>query len=198
MHRMCFLFRQRQSVHLQLHRCMRYCGVWVGAILRQLVFDRGQRYSGSNGSWSGRQISADCRTAWAHVSGNIPSHREQPHGGYTGSGRYAQKYWVYFNVNAWYEDCHHQDLTAVRPSHCYNGNYWAGKTFILGESTEHFECKSDRGIYNFFYQFFVSDSTLWGLLWQKQVWRAGTVSYIPQYLWDVITCPCPWYLLLAH
>ena len=33
---------------------------------------------------------------------------------------------------------------------------------------------------------------------QKQVSRAGTSNYIPQYLWDIITCPCPWYLLLAH
>ena len=51
--------------------------------------------------------------------------------------------------------------------------------------------------------------TLWGLLpmthmhmwWivcQKQVSRAGTSNYIPQILWDVITCPCPWYLPLAH
>ena len=32
----------------------------------------------------------------------------------------------------------------------------------------------------------------------KQVSRAGTNNYIPQILWDVITCPCPWYLLLAH
>ena len=29
---------------------------------------------------------------------------------------------------------------------------------------------------------------------QKQVSWAGTSNYIPQYLWDVITCPCPWYL----
>ena len=28
----------------------------------------------------------------------------------------------------------------------------------------------------------------------KQVLRAGTSNYIPQFLWDVITCPCPWYL----
>ena len=28
-----------------------------------------------------------------------------------------------------------------------------------------------------------------------QVSRAGTSNYIPQYLCDVITCPCPWYLL---
>ena len=30
----------------------------------------------------------------------------------------------------------------------------------------------------------------------KQVSRAGTSNYIPQYLWDVITCPSPWYLPL--
>ena len=28
-------------------------------------------------------------------------------------------------------------------------------------------------------------------------WKAIS-NYIRQYLWDVITCPCPWYLLLAH
>ena len=32
---------------------------------------------------------------------------------------------------------------------------------------------------------------------QKHVWRAGTSNYIPQILWDVITFPCPWCLLLA-
>ena len=31
---------------------------------------------------------------------------------------------------------------------------------------------------------------------QKQASRAGTSNYIPQILWDVITCPYPWYLLL--
>ena len=34
-----------------------------------------------------------------------------------------------------------------------------------------------------------------GVLCQKQVSRAGTSNYTLQYLWDVITCPCPWYLL---
>ena len=32
---------------------------------------------------------------------------------------------------------------------------------------------------------------IWGLVYQKQVSRAGTCNYIPQYLWDVITSPCP-------
>ena len=27
--------------------------------------------------------------------------------------------------------------------------------------------------------------------------KAGSKNYIPLYLWDVITCPCPWYLPLA-
>ena len=36
------------------------------------------------------------------------------------------------------------------------------------------------------------------MLGQKQVWAARTSKYIPQILWDVITCPCPWYLLLAQ
>ena len=38
----------------------------------------------------------------------------------------------------------------------------------------------------------------WVLVHQMQVSRAGTSNYIPQILWDVITSPCPWYLLLAH
>ena len=43
-----------------------------------------------------------------------------------------------------------------------------------------------------------SCAVTWGLVCQKQVSRAGTSNYIRQTLWDVITCPCPWYLLLAH
>ena len=38
----------------------------------------------------------------------------------------------------------------------------------------------------------------WGLVCQKKVSRAWTSNYIPQYLWDVITSPCPWYLLLCN
>ena len=44
----------------------------------------------------------------------------------------------------------------------------------------------------------VSKKMLWGLVCQMQVSRAGTSNYITQYLWDVITCPCPWYLHLAQ
>ena len=28
--------------------------------------------------------------------------------------------------------------------------------------------------------------------------KGGTSNHIPQYMWDVITCPCHWYLLLAR
>ena len=41
-------------------------------------------------------------------------------------------------------------------------------------------------------------SDICGGVYQKQVLRAGTRDYIPQYLWKVITCTCPRYLLLAH
>ena len=34
--------------------------------------------------------------------------------------------------------------------------------------------------------------------YQKQVSRTGTSNYILQILWDAITCPCHWYLLLAQ
>ena len=37
-----------------------------------------------------------------------------------------------------------------------------------------------------------------GVLCQNQAPSAGTCNYIPQYLWDVIICPCSWYLLLAQ
>ena len=37
-----------------------------------------------------------------------------------------------------------------------------------------------------------------GVFCQKKVSRTRTSNYIPQYLWDVITCRCPWYLLLAQ
>ena len=36
------------------------------------------------------------------------------------------------------------------------------------------------------------------VLWQKQVSRPWKINNIPQILWDMITCPCSWYLLLAH
>ena len=38
----------------------------------------------------------------------------------------------------------------------------------------------------------------WGLVRQKQVSRTWTNNYISQVMWDVIVCPCPWYLLRAH
>ena len=49
----------------------------------------------------------------------------------------------------------------------------------------------------------LSHELLWhvarrGLVCQKQVSRTGASNYIPQILWDVITCPCPWYLRLAR
>ena len=39
-----------------------------------------------------------------------------------------------------------------------------------------------------------------GLVCQKQVSRAGTSNYITKYkyLWEVITCPCPWNPLLTY
>ena len=39
---------------------------------------------------------------------------------------------------------------------------------------------------------------IWGVLWLKHVARAETSNYMQQCLWDVITCPCPWYLFLAQ
>ena len=39
---------------------------------------------------------------------------------------------------------------------------------------------------------------IWGHVCQRPVSRAGSSNSIPQYLWGVISCPCPWYLLLGH
>ena len=38
----------------------------------------------------------------------------------------------------------------------------------------------------------------WCFVSKKQASRAGTSNYIPQCLWDIITCPCPGYVLLTH
>ena len=38
----------------------------------------------------------------------------------------------------------------------------------------------------------------WWLVRQNQVPRARTSNYIPHILWDVISRPCSWYLLLTH
>ena len=43
----------------------------------------------------------------------------------------------------------------------------------------------------------LSGHQIWGLVCRKQMRRAGTSNYTPQYLWGVITWPCTWYLLLA-
>ena len=41
---------------------------------------------------------------------------------------------------------------------------------------------------------------MWSIVpeFQKEVPRAGTSNYTPQIIWDLITCPCPWYLHLAQ
>ena len=38
----------------------------------------------------------------------------------------------------------------------------------------------------------------WGVLWLKQVSREGTNHLIPQYMWDVSNCACPWKLSPAQ
>ena len=38
----------------------------------------------------------------------------------------------------------------------------------------------------------------WGSVCYKQVYRTCIRNYMLQYMWDVITYPCPRYLLLAH
>ena len=45
---------------------------------------------------------------------------------------------------------------------------------------------------------FVPTALNWQPGCQKRVTRAETSNYIPQYLWDVIICPCPWHPLPVH
>ena len=40
----------------------------------------------------------------------------------------------------------------------------------------------------------VPSIAIWGMLCQKQISRARTSNCIPQIMWDVITCPCHWYV----
>ena len=60
-----------------------------------------------------------------------------------------------------------------------------------------------QGVYNiniyvcdwqYFHSHFISYSSKWGLMFQKQASRAGNSNHISQYLWDVITCPFHWCL----
>ena len=53
----------------------------------------------------------------------------------------------------------------------------------------------DQGMLSFFLS---HENGVRGVLCQKQESRAGTSNYIPQMLWDVITGPCPWNLLLIN
>ena len=39
---------------------------------------------------------------------------------------------------------------------------------------------------------------IWRLVCQKHISSTGTRNHIQQNLWDVIICPCPWYMLMAH
>ena len=45
-----------------------------------------------------------------------------------------------------------------------------------------------------FIQWNIYGTYIWEVLCQKQVSRPGKSDNIPQYQWDVITCPCPWCL----
>ena len=56
-----------------------------------------------------------------------------------------------------------------------------------------FVVQSDVGIVLHMYY----DAILWGLVWQKQISRAGISNHILQYLWYVMTSPCARYLLLT-
>ena len=48
------------------------------------------------------------------------------------------------------------------------------------------------------YKYYLFKYLIWGGLCQKNVSKARTSNYLPRYLWYVISCPCPWYLLLAQ
>ena len=46
-------------------------------------------------------------------------------------------------------------------------------------------------IYELFEVSTIRKELKFGVVCQKQVSRAGTSNYIPQILWNVITCSCP-------
>ena len=75
---------------------------------------------------------------------------------------------------------------------------------VLSSSLIHASCHPRLGDYSrpcWWYavnDYIAMTHILWGRVCQNQGSKVGTSNYIPQYLWDVITCPCPWYLLLAH
>ena len=45
--------------------------------------------------------------------------------------------------------------------------------------------------------FYMDLKVIWEVLYQKQISRVGNSNYIPLILWDIITHPCLWNLLLA-
>ena len=73
---------------------------------------------------------------------------------------------------------------------------------MLSEQTENHATVLGPGWFNVRYSWTPLRSILWickciwGLVYRKQISR--TVNHTPQYFWDVINCPCPWYLLLTH
>ena len=68
----------------------------------------------------------------------------------------------------------------------YSNHVWATINDNLSPPLLPIDTSSDTQIYG--------PINKWGVLCQKQVARAGTSNHIPHILWDVITCPCPWYL----
>ena len=82
----------------------------------------------------------------------------------------------------------------------YNWNLFLGNIAIY-QSLNQNELIS---AYAWVTQAFSRHHGIWGVvlfedfLCQKQVSRAGKSTYTSQYLWDVITCTCRWYLLLEH
>ena len=103
----------------------------------------------------------------------------------------------------------HYDLFIVTgPTTNHNALLWMSYDILMhwldvynesGLST--WECHLQRSSCKFQWrsiEVIVSCSIHWCVSYQKKVSRAGTSSYIPQLLWDVVTCPCPWCLLLAQ
>ena len=88
------------------------------------------------------------------------------------------------NVKMWsyqYRKSHWGDKTILRPFYLHNGiSYTGKKTYLYWiralATTKHNQAQT---VY------------ILGLVCHRQVWRTG--NYIPQYLWDAITNPCPWY-----
>ena len=97
---------------------------------------------------------------------------------------HAHKLYLYVFISAKKNCMHLYDILSV----CYRYS----DTLVLKANSVYIYVSLNAYWFNYMCIYVYKD------LLEKQVSRTGTSNYIPQILWDVITCPRPWYLLVAH